>query len=348
MAKSTKPRWKREHDAKLRALYRKKNHSGNKPLIDTRDLSCKTIKAINDQHFPEFDYANFGPLYRKKARAWNLEQELAGSRRQETTSTASSTSVDDEEEQEDEEDFAADQDIDNEELDGLLSNAKKDPLETIQSSLSSLSINKKSAKMAARKEAATSADFSMDFRYPYLMYQYIAEGQEWVSVDFLVPTQSEKNFRVAVRNNGTLSVGTIVPKFFTEDGRMQAAHEADDKFNINTHKATAQSTLCDKIQKNFENDLSDDIMGTPQLVKLPIPVEDEVAKWECQLFASDEHAFAEELQTDIYYSVLSVDLKGKEKKKKKVKGKVRIIGSPARATDTTATGGAGDAAMEDE
>ena len=343
MAKTgDKARWNREHDAKLKILFRKKSANGKKPLIDTTDLSCATIKQVNKAHFPEFDYGNFGPLYRKKARAWNLEQTLAGSRKAATVDSED----EDEDNEEDDVEFEADDDVDNEEVDGLLSDAEKDPLEAAQEKFSSLSIDKKSAKMAARKEAAASSgEFCMDFRYPYLMYQYIADGDQWVSVDFLVPTQSENNFRVAVRNNGTLSLGTIVPKVFYSDDRLQQAHHDDDKFNINTHKATAQSALCDKVEKHYENDLTDDIMGTPQLIKLPIAVEDEIANWECQLFSSEEHDFAEALQTDVYYSVLSVDLKGKEKKKKKVKGKVRIVGSPPAARGAANGDGL---AMDDE
>ena len=332
-------------DAKLSALFRKKTANGSKPLIDTTDLNVKTVKAVNDKYFPDKIYKNFGPVYRKKARAWNLAQELSGSRKKTHEESATSVDIGDEEEEDEDYELEADEDIDNEELDGLFDDAEKEPVEAVQSSLASLSISKKSAKMSARKEAASAvsgSDFCMDFKYPYLIYQYTADGFNWVSVDFLVPTQSEDRFRLAVRNGNILSLGTVVPQIFISEDRIQQAHEDDQDFNKNTHKATAQSAICEKVGKAYENEHTDDIIGKPQLVKLPIEVEDDIANWECQLFASDELEFQETIQADVYYNVLSVDLKSIEKKKKKVKGKVRIVGSPQLIADAVE---GGDAAM---
>jgi len=49
--------------------------------VSTADLSAKEIQKVNKEHFKEREYKNFGPLFRKKARAWNMNRTLCGSRR---------------------------------------------------------------------------------------------------------------------------------------------------------------------------------------------------------------------------------------------------------------------------
>ena len=68
-------KWGKEDDAKLQELFRKGPHKGG---VSTTDLDIKAIKAINQKHFPSREYKNFAPLFRKKARAWNLAETLKG------------------------------------------------------------------------------------------------------------------------------------------------------------------------------------------------------------------------------------------------------------------------------
>ena len=71
-------RWGEEDDAKLFTLFRKGKHHKNG--VDPADLHFKTIRKVLEKHFPERQYENFAPSFRKRARAWLLEQELSGAR----------------------------------------------------------------------------------------------------------------------------------------------------------------------------------------------------------------------------------------------------------------------------
>lgn len=70
--------WKKEDDAKLLALMQKGPYKGG---VSTTDLTAKTIHKVLDKFFPEKKYQNFAPLFRKKARAFVIDQELSGSRK---------------------------------------------------------------------------------------------------------------------------------------------------------------------------------------------------------------------------------------------------------------------------
>jgi hypothetical protein len=71
-------KWGKEDDAKLKELFQRGPHKGG---VSTNDLSTKALQAINSKYFPERDYKNFGPLFRKKVRAWNLNDTLQGGRK---------------------------------------------------------------------------------------------------------------------------------------------------------------------------------------------------------------------------------------------------------------------------
>ena len=70
-------KWGVEDDKKLAELFRRGPRSGG---ISTSDLGSKAIHAIIAKHFPEREYKNFAPLFRGKARAWNVNQTLTGQR----------------------------------------------------------------------------------------------------------------------------------------------------------------------------------------------------------------------------------------------------------------------------
>lgn len=73
--------WKGEDDKKLAALFAKKPSQGG---VDYRDLSTKYIDSVHEKHFrTSTELKNFRPLYRRKARAWNIHKSLTGGRRSE-------------------------------------------------------------------------------------------------------------------------------------------------------------------------------------------------------------------------------------------------------------------------
>jgi hypothetical protein len=75
---TTQTKWGAADDAKLAHLFRKGPKNGG---VETGDLGVPYVKTVHSKHFPARNYTNFAPLFRKKARAWNIEQSLQGSRR---------------------------------------------------------------------------------------------------------------------------------------------------------------------------------------------------------------------------------------------------------------------------
>jgi hypothetical protein len=65
--------WGEKDDVLLANLFRTKK-------IDYRKTDRDTIKAAL-KHFPDATYANFAPLYKRKANKWSLGEALTGKRR---------------------------------------------------------------------------------------------------------------------------------------------------------------------------------------------------------------------------------------------------------------------------
>jgi hypothetical protein len=69
-------RWSKADDKKLAELFRTPRNK-----VDPEDLSIEAVKEVHKRYFKQFKYQNFAPLYRDKARAWNVNRSLEGHRR---------------------------------------------------------------------------------------------------------------------------------------------------------------------------------------------------------------------------------------------------------------------------
>ena len=69
-------KWGKEDDAKLFALFRQPTNG-----LDPNQTDLKSFKAAHQRFFPEREYKNFAPLYRKKCSEFLLESELSGTRK---------------------------------------------------------------------------------------------------------------------------------------------------------------------------------------------------------------------------------------------------------------------------
>ena len=68
---------------------------------------------------------------------------------------------------------------------------------------------------------ATKNAFSMDFAFPYIMYNYEAKNHKVVTVDFLVVGMNERFLHPKVNQDGTeLHVQVAVPSFSPKDDRL--------------------------------------------------------------------------------------------------------------------------------
>tara|TARA_B100000780_G_scaffold251616_1_gene198338 strand:+ start:47 stop:328 length:282 start_codon:yes stop_codon:yes gene_type:complete len=70
--------WGKEHDRKLLELFDRRTNRGK---VSTEDLSKKYIESVLKKHFPGRSYKSFSPLFRKKARKYNLDKALEGERK---------------------------------------------------------------------------------------------------------------------------------------------------------------------------------------------------------------------------------------------------------------------------
>lgn len=73
---SKQARWGTADDAKLLQLFRTP-HNG----VDPTKLDIHSVKAVYTKYFGEKKYANFAPLYRGKARQFNVSRTLDGHRK---------------------------------------------------------------------------------------------------------------------------------------------------------------------------------------------------------------------------------------------------------------------------
>ena len=68
-------RWTTADDSKLATLF-----STPRNGVDPKDLSVEAVKAVHKKYFPQSNYRNFAPLYRAKARDFQVGKTLEGHR----------------------------------------------------------------------------------------------------------------------------------------------------------------------------------------------------------------------------------------------------------------------------
>ena len=166
--------------------------------------------------------------------------------------------------------------------------------------------------------------WSMDFSFPFMIKKFLHDGRESCSVDLILPPIHEDRIHPRVVSNGTyLAIGVAVPEFFGEEERvLVSAGNAD----VNTNQAAAHSEIVQDIRKHY-NDVVE-ILGKPQMIKLPFQCEEQIAQWESQLFHGDELVTAA-LGEQQYYAVLSVYLFSvKRPTGRRNRGTMRVVGSP--------------------
>ena len=56
--------WGKNEDLKLHRLFRLRN---DRDGVDSRDLTQKSVKVVQEKHFPDRPYKNFAPLFSNKA-----------------------------------------------------------------------------------------------------------------------------------------------------------------------------------------------------------------------------------------------------------------------------------------
>jgi hypothetical protein len=181
----------------------------------------------------------------------------------------------------------------------------------------------------------TYKSWSMDFSFPYMIKTFLYDSRECCLIDLLVPTTHEDHVHPRIVSKGTyLAVGVAVPDFFPEEERVLVAAGND---NVNTNQATAHTKVVQNIRKAF-NDVTE-ILGSPQMIKLPFECEEQIVQWENQLFHGDE-AVTGALGEQQYYCVFSIFLHStKRPAGRRNRGTMRVVGSPQLQDHRRAAGG---------
>ena len=184
-----------------------------------------------------------------------------------------------------------------------------------------------SAMAIERKKPSAYKNWSMDFNFPFMIKTFLHDGRESVTVDLLIPTVYEERVHPRVVSQGTsLAVGVAIPDFFPEEDRVLVAMGHN---NINSSQAAAHSEVVQQIRKQY-NDMPE-IIGNPQIIKLPIPCKEQILHWENQLFHGDAEVSAA-LGEQQYFSVLRIDLfSTKRPTGRRNRGGMRVVGSPQLA-----------------
>ena len=141
--------------------------------------------------------------------------------------------------------------------------------------------------------------FLIDKQFPFIMYDYMNEGQCYVSVDFLICGTSKSNICLQVDSSGmSLLLNIVVPLQFICEDQLLKVNNENLTFNNNTHKPTAFMQCVEKIfsvEKVFSQDCNGNvdhpILGELQVVALPFKCEQDIVEWEIQGNETEDEDF---------------------------------------------------------
>ena len=169
-------------------------------------------------------------------------------------------------------------------------------------------------------------EYSIGFKYPFLMYQYADQKQKKVAIDLLVSTLPADSYNVRYNEAGTeILLYTKLPDFFTSTDRVNMV---DNRLTENTSKIVALDELLSKL--NVDTDHEKEVHGPPQRIKLPfkcdtkIPIEADPAYFESWELSDDKG------ETDQQFSmVLNIECESVEKPRRVVAKKaVKVFKTP--------------------
>lgn len=341
--------------------------------LDPKHITTKDIKKAHSS-FPHTTYTNFAVLYKGKCNQWNLEQDLSGSRKsgpsrgsvqkggnrhkKATTGTIEDFLHDNGEDDDDFEVGEADNEDDDDDAEDIDSGDEEVVAE--EAIVEETSKRRARKKAAAKKKAedeeilteqlskmsVSKKPYCMDIPCPHIMYDYVDYGNQIVTIDFLVPNQHRRHFRLQVKDNKTLELKVVVPDIFYDPVRLLAQYGHKSNFNKNSAKATAFQSRCKAIKKKegakVEKEIAageveeiTEVYSSVQSIELPFAVEEELYTghrgkaqgYEVFLLNNDDEVLAAEMgDGGTEFSVLSVDMKKMEDKpKKKPKGSMRRV-----------------------
>lgn len=343
------PRWGISDDKKLISLWRTPT-SG----VDHTKIDQASVKAVHQRHFQTFNYKNFAPLYRSKARSFAVSLTLDGHRKRSATSKSKSIaqgvaldSISDDEEDaySNEDQYDIDLEIDSEEEESEEEDSsKQDKDESEEEEEGNIMPPKKATpKKAKGQKYALGGDdavenishnirdmqinkvpmFSMDYVLPFMICTYNEKLDQMATVEVLVPMLPKEFFLVDIISGGTKVVISIqVPSFFVDEDRVYVANEDVDGFNEDTYQAQAFKDRCENINTIFG--MKNAIYGNPMSIDMPFICEERIVEWEIQGHVNTLGKLTNDLGSTQFHAILSVTVR-KLPTKRKTTGGFRVV-----------------------
>ncbi|KAG7369806.1 hypothetical protein IV203_027552 [Nitzschia inconspicua] len=326
-------RWTKSDDAKLIELWRTARNG-----VDPTKLDTPSVKAVHSKYFPEKKYENFAPLYRNKARSFQVARTLDGHRKRSSDAKAKqvdqveidlSKSDEDESSGEEEEAEQEESELENsfeETTDDMpptpirnRTPAKKSSTPAGESTIGVADITSSMKKM----NVDPFCPHNFNATFPFIISSYGEGDDEMCDIFFFVPTLPRECFKPDVINNGiAFTLSMRVPRFFFKGKRILLANHENPNFNENTAAAQAFKKLCGRIETGNVDIQS--IYTKPQIVQLPFVCEERIVEFEIQIARNNLGNLTDLCGGVQFHVVLWAKLR-KIREKTRIVGKYRMI-----------------------
>ncbi len=169
----------------------------------------------------------------------------------------------------------------------------------------------------------TTANFNMDFMFPYLVTVYNEGNDIMAKIEVLTPLYPRDYFIPDIVSGKRVEIRTKVPSFFYNERRLKKAYSGTEGFNENTHEAQAFKSVCDSVDTYYG--FSDHIYGeNAMVVKLPFVCEERIVSWECQAHRNRHPDLEKQLNHKQFHNILTIKCM-KLKTKRRMKGAFRVV-----------------------
>ena len=177
---------------------------------------------------------------------------------------------------------------------------------------------KKSVKGSSRK-------YSLQTDHPFMLYDFVNDGQKMVAIKVLVKSTHKSVFCVQVsRCRNKLYIQAAILSFFAQYNRLAKVNVDDGDFTRNTSRAIAFQELVDEVEEEETTTDGNVMFGSPQVIHLTSTCDPNVeANWSIQYFKmKPKFKLSDNFQYD---AVLNVEVESIIKPKKKLVTKDDMI-----------------------
>ena len=210
----------------------------------------------------------------------------------------------------------------NEASDGDISKIEEKSVMGLAEDMSRMTLPSSKTKKSVK---GSSGKYSLQTDHPFMLYDFVNEGQKMIAIELLVKSTRKSDFRVRVSRCGNkLYIQTAIPSFFAQYHRLAKVNADDGDFTRNTSRAIAFQELADEIEEEETTTDGNVMFGSPQVIHLTSTCDPNVeANWSIQYFKmKPKFKLSDNFQYD---AVLNVEVESIVKPKKRVVKKDDMI-----------------------